>query len=310
MKNKLTYATICLLAIWSLAGCNATPISSFGEAANGRSPSPATAPSTDPKTKTGGLLDAVVGAEEKTQPPTVSLEGEFDPAKALRAVYGTYNTEQKRAQWKPTKEELNRFSFYNNIQTLYSRAYFTKAFEQNGVDRYFVITRTAPSKSDCEDCVPVLGGAVFTRNGEEWELDAQSKMITRTGSHGELSNGRVVKLGPEKYGVMFHWKATSEGVTEEGDLLIAETKNGLKEVFSMVTGGDNKKHCQDIGAYADESPCWAYRSKLDFVPNANSSFYDLRVASEGTKQVEENNVIPVRETKRFVFSETGYRPTR
>lgn len=306
MKNKLAFAVICLVAIWPLAGCNATPISSFGEAAN----APAPAPATDPKTKNGGLLDAVVGAEEKASQPIVSLEGQFDSAKALRAVYGTYNTEQKRAQWKPTKDELNRFSYYNNIQVLYSRAYFTKSFQQSGFERYFVITRTAPSKSDCEDCVPVLGGAVFTKNGEEWELNAQSKLITRTGSHGELSNGRVVKLGAEKYGVMFHWKATSEGITEEGDLLIAETRNGLKEIFSMVTGGDNKKHCEAIGAYADDPACWSYRSKLDFVANANSSFYDLRVTSEGTRQVEENNVIPVRETKRFVFADTGYRPVR
>lgn len=306
MKNKLAFAIVCLLAIWPLAGCNATPISSFGEAANGRAPVSAS----DPKTKNNGVLDSVFGTEEKAPPPIVSLEGEFDSAKALRAVYGTYNAEQKRAQWKPTKEELNRFSYYNNIQILYSRAYFTKSFQQNGLERYFVITRTAPSKSDCEDCVPVLGGAVFTKNGEEWELNAQSKLITRTGLHGELSNGRVVKIGAEKYGVMFHWKATNEGITEEGDLLIAETKNGLKEVFSMVTGGDNKKHCEAIGAYADDPACWSYRSKLDFVANANNSYYDLRVTSEGTKHVEENEILPVRETKRFVFAETGYRPIR
>lgn len=306
MKNKLVFAILPLLAICSFAGCNATPISSFGEAANGRGSTPAS----DPKTKDGGLTGSILGPDEKPLQPVVSLEGEFDAAKALRAVYGTYNAEQKRAQWKPTKEELNRFSFYNNIQTLYSRAYFTKPFQQNGVERYFVITRTAPAKADCEDCVPVLGGAVFTKNGEEWALDAQSKMITRTGSHGELSAGRLVKLGANKYGVLFHWKAISEGVAEEGDMLITETKSGLKEVFSMITGGDNKKHCDEIGAYADEGACWAYRSKLEFVPNASSSFYDLRISSEGTKQVEDNDIIPVRETKRFVYSETGYRPVR
>lgn len=306
MKNKLAFAIICLLGICSLAGCNATPISSFGEAANGRE----TAPASDPKSKDGGLIGSIFGTDERNPQPVVSLEGEFDSTKALRAIYGTYNTEQKRAQWKPTKEELNRFSFYNNIQTLYSRAYFIKSFQQSGFERYFVITRTAPSKSDCEDCVPVLGGAVFTKNGDEWELNSQSKLITRTGLHGELSGGRIVKIGAEKYGVMFHWKATSDGIAEEGDLLIAETKGGLKEVFSMVTGGDNKKHCEEVGAYADDPSCWSYRSKIDFVANANSSFYDLRVTSEGTKQVEESEILPIRETKRFVYSETGYRPLR
>lgn len=308
MKNKLAFATLCLLAIWPLAGCNASPVSSFGEASNGRETAPA--PASDPKTKDSGLTGSIFGPDDKNPQPVVSLEGEFDSAKALRAVYGSYNAEQKRAQWKPTREELNRFSFYNNIQTLYSRAYFSKPFQQNGAERYFVITRTAPSKADCEDCVPVLGGAVFTKTGEEWELNAQSKLITRTGLHGVLSAGRMVKLGAEKYGVLFHWKSTNEGIAEEGDLLIAETKGGLKEVFSMITGGDNKKHCEEVGAYADDPTCWSYRSKLEFVANANSSFYDLRVTSEGTKQIEENEIMPVRETKRFVYAETGYRPTR
>lgn len=78
----------------------------------------------------------------------------------------------------------------------------------------------------------------------------------------------------------------------------------------MITGGDNKKHCEEVGAYADDPSCWSYRSKLEFVPNANSTFYDLRATSEGTKQVEENEILPIRETKRFVFAETGYRSSR
>jgi hypothetical protein len=305
MKFKPIWAMLLIVGSGWLAGCNVSPISSFGSAANGTE----SAPTADPKAKSGGLADTLLG-EPGGVKPLVSLEGEFDNGKALRAIYGNYSETAKRAQWKPTKGELDKFNFYNDIKTLYSRSYFTKAFQQEGAERYFVITRTAPDKSDCEDCVPVLGGAVFTKSGEEWQLNHHSKAITRTGMHGTLSGGKLVKLGKDFYGVQFHWKALNLGVAEEGDMVIAETKAGLREVFSMVTAGNNKQYCEQNGLYEDDPACWAFNSKLDFVPNPNSNFYDIRITSNGTKQIEDNEVAPVRETKRLYFTESGYQPYR
>jgi hypothetical protein len=307
MNYRFVPVTLLTAVALLLTGCNASPISSFGSAANGREA---------PPEKVKRLREPMPAesklSESKVSKPTISLEGEFDNSKALRAMYGSanYNAEQKRALWRPSKAELDRFSFFSDIKTVSSRVLFSKAFQQDETERYFVVTRTAPTKENCEDCVPFLGGAVFTKVGDEWQLDTQNRAITRTGMHGELSGGRAVKIGADKYGVLFHWKAASMGITEEGDLLLAETKNGLKEVFSMVTGGNNKIHCHEKGMYEDDPSCWAYSSKLEFVPAANASYYELKVSMQGTKQVEDNNVIKVRETKRFAYSDNGYRPAR
>ena len=300
MKYKLAFAMICLSVTSLLTGCN---VSSFGEAVGSRG---SAAPANASARTSASPADAAASDAQ----PGLSLAGEFDNGKALQAMYGSYNADLKRAQWKPTKGELDRFNFYNNIQTLYSKAYFTKQFQQNGTDRYFVITRTAPSKADCADCVPVLGGAVFTKVGEEWRLDSQSKALTRTGLHGELSGGRTIKLSADKTGVLFHWKAVNDGIAEEGDLLIAETSAGLKEVFSMVTGGNNRKQCEDTGRYEDDPSCWAYSSKLEFVTNPESKMADVRVTTTGNKPVENDEIVPIKETKRFVYSENAYRPVR
>lgn len=307
MNHRFVLVALLAATALLLTGCNASPISSFGSAANGRE-----APAEKEKRPREASLTEGSAGDSKIGKPTISVEGEFDNAKALRAIYGSanYNAEQKRALWRPSKAELERFSFYSDIKTVSSRALFSKAFQQDDTERYFVITRTAPTKEDCEDCVPFLGGAVFTKVGDEWQLDTQTRAITRTGMHGELAGGRLVKIGADKQGVLFHWKAASLGIIEEGDLLIAETKNGLKEVFSMVTGGNNKIHCQEKGLYEDDPSCWAYSSKLEFVPAANAGYYELKVSTQGTKQVEDNNVIKVRETKRFTYSDNGYRPAR
>jgi hypothetical protein len=240
--------------------------------------------------------------------PVISLEGDFDNTKAMRAIYGSYNADLKRAQWKPSKAELDRFNFYDNIKTVYSRVLFSKQFQQNGTERIFVLTRNVPPKEECEDCVPVIGGAAFTKVGQEWQMSAPNKAITRTGTIGDLSAGKIVKLGNERYGVLFQWRTVNQGVTEEGHLLIAETKEGLKEVFSMVTGGNNKIYCEEKGLYQDDPACWSFSSQVDFVQVTNSDLYDLRVSSQGNKQIAENEIVPVRETKRFYFTDAGYRP--
>ena len=307
MSHRFAFATLLIALAALLTGCNYSPISSFGSAANERG---ATAPK-EKRPREATLAESKPRAGSFTK-PTISLEGEFDNAKALRAIYGSanYNAEQKRALWRPNKSELERFGFFSDIKTVASRVLFSKAFQQGDAKRYFVITRTAPTKEDCEDCVPFLGGAVFTKAGDEWQIDSQNRAITRTGMQGELSGGKMSKIGADKYGVLFNWKAAHAGVAEEGALLIAETKSGLKEVFSMVTGGNNKTYCNEKGLYEDDPSCWAYSSKLEFVPTASAGYYELKITTQGTKQAENNNVVAVRETRRLAFSENGYRPIR
>jgi hypothetical protein len=197
MNYKFVLVILLMATALLLTGCNASPISSFGSAANGRE----APPEKEKRPREASLAESGSG-DSKFGKPTISLEGEFDNAKALRAIYGSanYNAEQKHALWRPSKTELERFSFYSDIKTVSSRVLFSKAFRQDETERYLVITRTAPTKEDCEDCVPFLGGAVFTKVGDEWQLDTQNKTITRTGLQGELSGGKVVKLAGRQYG--------------------------------------------------------------------------------------------------------------
>lgn len=299
---KFTHAGACagIALLLALTGCSASPIASFGSAANGRAKPLAADP------KAPNTASETVPLEERK--PNLTLDGELDSANALRLMYGNYDAEAKRAQWKPTRGELDKFNFYSDIKSVYSKAYFLKSFQEGDTQRYIVITRTAPSKNDCEGCVPVLSGALFTKQGTGWKLDTQSKALSRL--PGELFGGKLVKIGPDRYGVNFHWKNTNLGVTEEGELLIAETKSGLQEVFSMVTSGNNRKFCEDNGLYNDDPACWSYTSKIEYLPNASTGYHDIRVTSTGNKQIAEDEVAPVRETKRFVFAENGYRPAR
>ena len=305
---KKMIALTLLLSAFMLTGCGVSPMG-FGEATGGRAAGPDELNGAVKRSATDENNPAFGGIIEVTPTPKIIIQGEFDNGKALQQIYGNYNSEAKRSVWKPKQEELSKFRYYDDIKSLQSRAVFSKSFQQGDRNRVFVVTKTAPPRDECEDCVPVLGAALFTKVDDQWRLDEQAKAITRTGMNGELNGGKLVKIAANKYGVLFNWKHTSMGVTEEGALLLAETKNGLKEVFSMVTGSNNKAYCQENGLYEDDPNCWGFNSKLDIV-SSDEGFYDLKVTMQGTKQVDQNEVANVRETRRFVYSDIGYRQAR
>jgi hypothetical protein len=303
---KKASAFVLFVSALALSGCNISPMG-FGEAVGGK-----TSGSTE--LAAGGTRveesSPAFGGIEPTGTPKLIIQGEWDNGKALEKMYGTYNAEAKRSVWKPQKEELSKFNYYDSVTDLASRAIFSRQFKQGERERVFVVTKTAPARGACDDCVPVLGAAVFSKVDDEWKLDTQSKAITRTGQHGELSGGKLVKLGPNKYGALFNWKHTSLGVTEEGLLLLAETKTGLKEVFSMITGGNNKAYCQENGLYEDDPECWGYNSKVEFVPADDGGMYELQVVTNGTRAVDQGQVENVRLMRRLQYSDSGYRPLR
>jgi predicted small secreted protein len=312
MKKFITcFAPLALtlmvtLAALLLTGCNVSPMG-FGEAAGGKTNSSAEFTNGSARSESNSAFSGIV---ETTATPKVIIQGDFDSGKALQKMYGNYNSETKRSVWRPKDEELSKFGSLNRTGNLQARVIFSKPFQVGEQTRVFVVTKTAPAREECEDCVPVLGAATFTKVDDQWRLDEQAKTITRTGMHGELNGGKLVKIAPNEYGVLFNWKQTSLGVTEEGALLLAETKAGLKEVFSMILGSNNKAYCQENGLYEDDAECWGYSSKLEFLPNDESNYYDLRVTSEGTKQVDLNETANVRETRRFVYADSGYRQAR
>ncbi len=292
-----------------LTGCNVSPMG-FGEAASGKAKNEAEFSDGSVRPANTESDPAFGGVLETTGTPKVIIQGEFDSGKALQRIFGNYNSETKRAVWKPSDADLGKFGSLGRGGNLQARVIFSKPFQVGEQNRIFVITKTTPSRNECEDCVPVIGAATFTKTeDDQWRLDQQAKAVTRTGMHGELNGGKLVKLAANQFGVLFNWKHTSLGITEEGAMLLAETKNGLKEVFSMVLGSNNKAYCQENGLYENDAECWGYSSKLEFLPN-DAGYADLRVISEGTRQVDLNEVANIRETKRFVYSDTGYRQAR
>jgi hypothetical protein len=290
-KYILLSAVILLAALWASA-CHASIFSDFGSAVR------------DDKEHRPRL---VAPAPEST---VRTLTGAFNASKAVELLYGNIDPETKRARWQPTQEELKLFGLKSNIKMLYTRVLFAGEFTERGQPRYFLLTKTTAAPEECRACAPFLGGATYTKVGDRWQPDNESRFIARMNTFDKFVRAKVVKLGAQKHGVLFHWSFTNLGFTEEGNVLVAEFNQGLKELFALVTAGNNEADCDPSQHFAGSVACWSYKSKLEFVPSANPDFYDLKIITRGTKPNEEGVVTEFAKTKTYVFINGRYVPRR
>lgn len=142
-----------------------------------------------------------------------SFAGPFDVVTALTLVYG-------RAPWSGSAAELlvaleNRSPDTERLADPASAAddgpfiepLFDQAFIEDGVERHVVIATLTPrprSQYSCHACPPVIGGAVFRRDGDVWRLESAGPEIERAhawfdGVHGDLS---LIRIGTQRYALL------------------------------------------------------------------------------------------------------------
>ncbi len=256
---------------------------------------------------------ATTAADHPTTPKPADVPtkkffaGEFDPGKALELIYGSYDSQKKYSKRKITKEDIQGLPAEDRstgIQpgTVYTAANFAKPFTQAGVARFFVITETVPAHYDCHACAPIIGAATFSKQGDAWQLDTLTKEVSTMGSWGSAPEGKLIKIGPERYGVVFQPGYTGQGITSESAVVIAETTENVREVLVVDEyGADNSGTCGEGLA-----TCYSFSSKLEFVAGSNPEFYDARVTMSGTKEDKDGNVRRANSVKKYKFANGKY----
>jgi len=263
--------------------------------------------SDQPSTAIASAADHPTTSKPADVPTKKFFTGEFDTGKALELIYGSYDSQKKYSKWKVTKEDIQSLPSEDRstgIQpgTGYTAANFAKPFTQAGVARFFVITETVPAHYDCHACAPIIGGATFSKQGDAWQLDTLTKEVSTMGSWGSAPEGKLIKIGPERYGVVFQPGYTGQGITSESAVVIAETTENVREVLVVDEyGADNSGTCGEGLA-----PCYSFSSKLEFVAGSNPEFYDARVTTTGTKEDKDGNVRRANAVKKYTFANGKY----
>jgi hypothetical protein len=93
-------------------------------------------------------------------------------------------------------------------------------------------------------------------------------VITSIGSWGVAPSGKLVKIGPDKYGISFQWARSVQG----GGFV------GYVAVLAYVGGSFNTVLFIET-VYYDYFP-EENELKIKFVPGTNHDFYDIEIASQ------------------------------
>lgn len=202
-------------------------------------------------------------------------------------------TELKNEWWTP-KEQSNLVINFHSSHLI----------QNNNKQECVVLIESRDKKFDCHGCGAYLGIAIYTKDGNLWEKKFEQKGEAEIGSWGKLPEVKMVRIGEDNFGIMFHEKHMSQGHYSEGYNLIAIVEGKFKEVIQIPTHSNNRGFAEGMNIEPYE-----WNAQYELIEGDNKEYFDIQLVQRGTESVGTNesyNVIPVNETKIYKFSKGKY----
>ncbi len=184
------------------------------------------------------------------------ITGDFDSGRALELLYGSYNPQGQFSEWQPDSDELQQFEFPSETPTLYTSVNLTEKFEQDGTERYLMLTETVPPDYTCHACPPAIGGTLFSKHGDGWRIDSSTHYINQYGEYGTGPTAELVQFVPGRY-IVFLTPLYTGTFQEKSLVLVAEVGGTLKEILSIDSFA---------GQGETDGNAWEYNSQWQFIP--------------------------------------------
>lgn len=170
------------------------------------------------KTSGGAAQNAATPAPASQSQSGAGIAGDITPRRALEALYGSVSTAntpdrdcKEYASWKPplnTEKFKDYFSMgaqYKNQPLLVCNK-FSASYTEQGKQKFVLVTRAGIR--DAFDTVnfsttdvppPIIGMAVFVKDGGQWRLEVEDRFAAYTGFSETM---KLQKVGANKYGVL------------------------------------------------------------------------------------------------------------
>lgn len=170
-----------------------------------------------------------------------AINGEIDAAKALAFLYNNKVHMFKPGEERIFGERCTAFTQWKERQRYgeFICSAFDAKFTAGGVEKYMIVTETkytgeAPGKMCSETAVfPVIGAAVFAKEGGQWKLEVENKKIEHLSQWCATGIGdRLLRVGLESYGVTTTSVSTGAGAESES-INIIMPYGGTIDEFSV-----------------------------------------------------------------------------
>ncbi len=240
------------------------------------------------KIATFGLqLDAKNHAKEYLISGKVTYQGktyeienrEMNVARAMSILYGNYSTTKHYSKWMGEAKWDEPDADYHPFEAI---PIFNKPFRENDTNKFILVTgyvngeaqnedeepRGEDNFGDCHTCSVKIGMAVFSQHGVIWKLELGQKDIGSYGESGNPPKASLVKIGKDRYALMFsgYWTNNlGEGVPVD----FIDRVNGIfKEIFSLATK-EVRLSLDTTGGYKYETET-SYSSRIEYIQGCSA----------------------------------------
>ncbi|HAS52744.1 MAG TPA: hypothetical protein DCS42_00785 [Nitrospiraceae bacterium] len=232
-------------------------------------------------------------AGQKTQAGTI-IVGEFNPGKGLAVIKGKYDPKKSYSEWKPKKQDPMAPPPEDDwpLKTI--------PFKQGTVERLYFFTQRA-DHGECQTCGATISAAAMTKVANGWRVDAVARNVLVQGAHGYGHGGELVKIGAERFGVLFETGGGNRGYYAGSKAFVYEHRGKLKDLSIYDTSGDN------TGACTEKEKCYSFDSTISFLPALPREFFDILVVTRGTDSERlGDGIIKINRTRRYTFNRGVY----
>ncbi|MFN8395435.1 MAG: hypothetical protein U0176_12395 [Bacteroidia bacterium] len=216
------------------------------------------------------------------------IEGNFTVPAAMEVVYGLYDKNFECSKWVCKPHEARTFgSKAAGDGTIHTRPAGVYPFETSEGRKMLLLTETLSREKDdwedCHVCAPILGAVQFQEIDGAWFIESLRKDLGELGSWGQLPANKLVKLGPDEYGVLFNYGYTAQGITEGGIRLIGPIEGQFEALLDLNTSFSNEASFADP---KNEEGAYSYNSEINFEDETPGAPYTISITRHGTRPVD------------------------
>ena len=224
-------------------------------------------------------------AESRQQLSKLAVESSpsigFGSPEAMKMFYGNYDPVRKVSITTLPKDVTSLPGPGNEQVTV--RTLFSSVIDNSDAPSFVLLTYAVPSRDEtyyCHACAPVLGMAVFSKEGRQWKMEASNRAVAFAGAFGKPPGDiQLVHIGPRPQAIRIVYTDLGNGETTSVLQLLIPWKGAVYLGLERVIADDNKGNC---GPGSGGLACSANHRTLAFVHGDNVEYYDLELKLAGT----------------------------
>lgn len=213
----------------------------------------------------------------------------FSQDEALKQIYSQYDAQKKTAHWVCTMDsETYIWPCVKDYANVSISVELTSEVVESGVKMVYLVASAKPTGDSigglfqCHLCRPAIGVGVFAWQSHRWVLQCANAAVGAFSGYGDPGGVELVRIGPEKHGVLLSASDLTHGRYVSFKVLLAPLGNSVADVWSVAVEQNNGVDVEEYDAKA------AFKF---FAANDASSkdYYEIEVVSKGNSKNKPEN---------------------